>query len=181
MADLTKFKTPADKLPDVLHESMSVIFVGTAAGHRSALNLAYYAHPGNRFWQTLHQIGLTDRRYAPTEFRELAKIGIGFTDIVKSSAGSDKDIAGELAAADLGLLEEKIQRWRPRAVAFTSKKAGSIYLRTRTTLISYGRQRVTSTDCTEVFVLPSTSGLAAGYWDLKPWQELADLLRGARS
>ena len=60
-----------EHLPDVLRPDLDVVFVGTAAGRRSAAVGAYYAHPGNRFWKTLHSTGLTPRLFAPDEFREL--------------------------------------------------------------------------------------------------------------
>ena len=52
----------AHVLPDVLAPDLRVVFVGTAAGARSAAVGHYYAGPGNRFWHTLHEIGLTPRR-----------------------------------------------------------------------------------------------------------------------
>ena len=56
-------------LPDVLEPDLDIVFCGTAAGTRSADVGAYFAHPQNRFWRTLAEVGLTPRRLAPTEFR----------------------------------------------------------------------------------------------------------------
>src|SRR2546427_10087333 len=50
------------KLPDLLAPSLRVVFVGTAAGRESAAK-CYYAGRGNRFWRTLHEVGLTPRLY----------------------------------------------------------------------------------------------------------------------
>ena len=52
-------------LPDVLAPGLRAVFCGTAAGTKSAIAGAYYAGPGNKFWPTLHAIGLTPRRFAP--------------------------------------------------------------------------------------------------------------------
>src|SRR6185437_5368113 len=52
-----------------------VIFVGTAAGRRSAAASVYYAHPGNYFWRTLWLVGLTPRRFAPHDFAKLRDVG----------------------------------------------------------------------------------------------------------
>ena len=49
-------------LPDVLESGLDLVLCGTAAGRKSAEMLAYYAKPGNRFWPTLHAVGLTPRR-----------------------------------------------------------------------------------------------------------------------
>src|SRR3982074_1888243 len=59
------------KLPDQFAEHLRLVFVGTAASQRSADTGHYYAHAGNRFWRTIHEVGITPRRYAPHEFREL--------------------------------------------------------------------------------------------------------------
>ena len=37
----------APRLPDVLRDNLDVVFVGTAAGRRSAELGVYYAHSGN--------------------------------------------------------------------------------------------------------------------------------------
>lgn len=47
------------RLPDILDYDLDVIFVGTAAGKRAAKLGHYYAGPGNRFWPTLFEVGLT--------------------------------------------------------------------------------------------------------------------------
>src|SRR5580704_10816331 len=55
-------------LPDVLRPALKIVFCGTAAGTVSARRGHYYAHPQNKFWPTLHAIGLTPRRLDPSEF-----------------------------------------------------------------------------------------------------------------
>ncbi|OYV45492.1 MAG: hypothetical protein B7X10_05700 [Burkholderiales bacterium 21-58-4] len=45
-------------LPDVLRPDLELVFCGTAAGRASAAAGAYYAHPGNFFWRTVHAVGL---------------------------------------------------------------------------------------------------------------------------
>jgi TDG/mug DNA glycosylase family protein len=164
------------KLPDILAPNLRVVFVGTAASRRSAAEGAYYAHPGNRFWRTLHEVGITPRLFAPAEFRELLALGIGFTDMSKLGSGMDWRIAEH--EFDAGLFGNTIRRFNPRAIAFTSKKAASVWLGERTTrAISYGRQRERADDFPEVFVLSSPSGAARPYWSIAPWQELAIWLR----
>ena len=46
---------------------LDVVFVGTAAGRRSADVGHYYAGAGNRFWSTLHHVGITRRAFAPED------------------------------------------------------------------------------------------------------------------
>ena len=46
-------------LPDVLVPGLAVVFCGSAVGAASARRRAYYAGPGNAFWRTLSEVGLT--------------------------------------------------------------------------------------------------------------------------
>jgi TDG/mug DNA glycosylase family protein len=158
-----------DKLPDLLVANLRLVFVGTAASHRSAADGHYYAHPGNRFWTALHDAGLTPRRFQPGEFRALLPLGIGFTDLNKSESGMDHQLSA--ARIDVAAFREKIERYRPAAIAFTSKKAASCFYGRPTAAIAFGRQ--TRDGPCEVFVLPSPSGAASGHWSLDPWRELA--------
>src|ERR1700730_14557707 len=109
------------RLPDQLRANLRLVFVGTAASTRSASVGHYYAHPGNRFWRALHEAGITPRRYRPDEFGALLELGIGFTDLSKSGAGMDHQIARQLF--DVACFRTKIESWRPKTIAFTSKQA----------------------------------------------------------
>jgi double-stranded uracil-DNA glycosylase len=165
------------QLPDLFKRNLRVVFVGTAAGRRSAEFGYYYAGPGNRFWRTLHEVGLTPRRFEPSEFRDLLELGIGLTDMSKLGAGMDHQVAKH--EFDPERFEANLRRYRPRAIAFTSKKAASIWHgRSATRVIAYGRQPPTAPAFPEVFVLPSPSGAARSYWDVTPWQELAAWYHG---
>src|SRR6202051_3540405 len=116
--------SPLQKLPDQLQDRLRLVFVGTAAGQKSADSGHYYAHPGNRFWRTLHQVGITPRRYEPHEFPALLKLGIGFTDVCKLGAGMDHQAL--TFPVDIPAFRDKMQRYRPYTIAFTSKKAASL-------------------------------------------------------
>jgi TDG/mug DNA glycosylase family protein len=165
------------KLPDLLAPNLRVIFVGTAAGRESVASGHYYAGPGNRFWRTLHEIGLTPRCFEPSEFRNLLELGVGLTDMSKLGSGMDHQVATH--EFDNAQFEANVRLYRPRAVAFTSKKAASIWLGKRATrAIAYGRQPPNAPDFPEVFVLPSPSGAARSYWSIAPWRELAAWYRG---
>src|SRR3546814_13773735 len=59
MIDATPSRAPV--LPDVLAPGLRLVFCGSAAGRKSAELGAYYAGPGNKFWPTLYEIGLTPR------------------------------------------------------------------------------------------------------------------------
>jgi TDG/mug DNA glycosylase family protein len=158
------------RLPDQLRPNLRLVFVGTAASTRSAELGHYYAHPGNRFWRAIHEAGITPRRYQPGEFASLIGLGIGFTDLSKSGAGMDHQIAVE--TIDVPGFRAKIEKFRPRTIAFTSKKAASLFYGRPSSGIALGRQQ-RDEGLPEVFVLPSPSGAASGHWTLEPWRELA--------
>jgi TDG/mug DNA glycosylase family protein len=157
-------------LPDVLCSDLRVVFCGTRPGVASAQKKAYYAGPGNKFWPTLHAIGLTARRLAPSEYSTLPTYGIGLTDMVKHTFGQDDTIAQHEFGRDA--LEQKILRWQPRILAFNGKRAASEFLGVPTSSLAYGRQDI-QLGKTVLFVLPSTSGLAGSFWDIKPWRAVA--------
>jgi len=166
-----------EKLPDLLRPDLDAVFVGTAASSRSAQLGHYYAGPGNRFWRTLHEVGITPCEFAPREDARLLDLGIGLTDVSKTGCGMDHQI-GHSEFDPLGF-EDKMRRLQPRAIAFTGKTAASLWLRRRTSRIGYGRQRPRES-FPAVFVLSSPSGAARRYWQLGSWHELADWLRATQ-
>ena len=158
-------------LDDLLRIGLRLVICGTAAGERSAKLGAYYAGPGNKFWRTLHDVGLTpDRALIPSEFRELLSYSIGLTDLAKGVAGMDHTLMRH--SFDPASFELAIRQFAPTALAFNGKKAASVYLARPTKLIGYGKQ-VERIGETALYVLPSTSGAASGTWSIEPWRILA--------
>lgn len=166
-------------LPDVLEPGMTTVFCGSAASSASARQGAYYAGPGNRFWPILFEAGFTSRRFDPPDFRELASLGIGLTDLAKHEAGMD--IALSSAAYDSATLLRKIEIFQPRYLAFTGKRPAGIFLLEvlGAGISGYGRQEAQIGD-TEIFVLPSPSGAARRWWSADPWIKLGEIHRAAR-
>jgi len=164
-------------LPDLLEPGLRLVFCGTGAGAWSAKVGAYYGKPGNKFWPTVHAVGLTPRRLQPAEYREMLVFGIGLTDVAKEHVGQDDAI--DLARVDAAALHEKILRFRPRRLAFTSKRAASLALGRPTAGLRYGRQAERIGE-TELHVLTSPSGAAGSYWSAEPWRELAAAVLGER-
>ena len=152
----------------MLAPGLRVVFCGTAAGEVAARVGAPYAGPGNRFWRVLHEVGLTPRELAPLQFRELPQYGIGLTDAAKLAVGGDS----VLRARDFDgpAVVEKVERWRPGVLAFVGKRAARQVLGRNPA--AYGEQEVTIAG-TPVWVVPSTSGAARGFWDVAPWHDLA--------
>ena len=163
---------------------LRLVLIGTAASAASASAAAYYAHPGNLFWPTLFKAGLTPRRFQPADFPQLLDLGIGLTDIAKSATGSDAEIPDD--AWDATAVLEKIRHYRPRYVGFTSKTAAMSTLGLNKVdygLVAEGLLSDLFSELspgglgeTRLFVLPSPSGRARGYWDDAPWLQLARLV-----
>jgi double-stranded uracil-DNA glycosylase len=160
-------------LEDLLRPNLRLVICGTAAGTRSAEIGAYYAGRGNKFWRTIHAIGLTPHLVAPEDWRTLDAFGIGFTDMAKSHFGMDKDLPA--GCFDASRLQAAIEEIEPAALAFNGKAAARAFLGRGP--IDYGLRDETIGK-TAIWVLPSTSGAASGAWSLGPWQKLADAIRG---
>ncbi len=161
-----------DLLPDLLAPNLKLLFCGTAPSTASAAAKAYYAKPGNKFWPSLHAVGITPRQFAPAEYRTLLTLSIGFTDLCKHVAGTDAQLPKD--AFDVDAVSAKLKKYTPAIVAFTSKNAAQSYLGHG---VEYGWQRGQAGEATAIFVLPSPSGLATRFFNIAIWQELADAIK----
>ncbi len=159
-------------LPDLLAPGLRVVFCGSAVGRVSALKGLPYSGPGNKFWPTLHAVGLTPRRFSPADWQALGALGIGITDLNKTQSGSDSDLSAD--GDDVAALLAKMEAFRPRILAFAAKRPAGVVLRTAFGVRTFGYglqpQRI---GATELFVLPSPSGRAGAFWDEGPWHNLA--------
>ena len=166
---------PPGHVPDLLTSGLKVVFCGTALGRVSAERRAYYANPGNFFWRTLHNIGLTPERIKPQDYARLLDYRIGLTDLCKAHFGNDNQLPP--GALDAVALREKIEKYQPKILAFTSKTGASVFLGRSTGHIPLGFQSETVGD-TRICVLPSPSGQARIFWNQAAWQDLADCVCG---
>lgn len=150
-------------IPDVLPEPgepLRVLFSGINPSLYSAATGHHFARPGNRFWPALHRSGFTPRQLDPSEQDELAKYGLGITNVAPRATAQ----AAELSAAELrdggarllALAEER----RPRFVAI----AGVTAYRA-----AFGRPRAAigpqdeSLGPARLWILPNPSGLNASW------------------
>ena len=93
--------------------------------------------------------------------------------MAKHYAGGDAGIRRN--DDDPQALAAKIARFGPKVLAFNGKRAAKSFVGGP---VNYGRLDV-AIGATALFVLPSTSGAGAAWWDEAPWQALADLRPGA--
>ena len=161
-------------LPERLRPGLDLVFCGTAAGRQSALTQTYYAHPQNKFWRTLHKIGLTPHLFTPREYETLSAHGIGLTDIAKFASGMDHQLPRHaLGKSAAKALRDRIAIAAPRHLAFTRLNAGRAVMSPKA-LAGLQPDRLGET---QVWILPSPSPLAANHWDIAPWRDLAKAVK----
>lgn len=170
-------------LPDLLRPGLDLVFVGINPGEESARRGHYYAHPGNGFWPALSGSGLVSRAVTCEDDRALAEAGIGFTDVVKRVVTDSTQIQDTELRDSLAAFRARIGYARPRVVCFTSARAFDTCFPGVRAAKAWGRQAASiplpGDGAAEVWVMPSTSGLAAG---LRPQMRavLADLAAALR-
>ena len=155
-------------LPDLLETNLNVVFCGSAAGTKSAERGHYYAGPGNQFYAILHKTGLTPSLLKPDQYPSLLQHRIGLTDLNQTESGMDKHLSK--GGFDIGAFRSKIESFQPKFIAFNGKKAAQEYF--ASTGFDYGAHPATL-GRTRIFVMPSTSGAARGFWDEQIWHALA--------
>ena len=82
-------------IPDVLPaggEPFRVMFAGINPGLYSAATGWHFARPGNRFWPALYAAGFTDRLLKPSEQGELARYGLGITNIAPRATAQGAEL-----------------------------------------------------------------------------------------
>ena len=163
-------------LPDLLANNLNLVIVGTAAGRVSANRQLYYAGPGNRFWRTLHEVGLTPVELRPDDYSKLLDYGIGLTHLEKGACGADSKL--KPADFDRMRLRAVIKTRSPRLLAFNGKTAAAHYFNVPTSQTRFGRQSETI-GRTVIYVCCSTSP-ANGHWSREAWEDLARILAQAR-
>jgi len=168
---LTLEELTACMLPDLLEYNLRIVFCGTAAGKKSAQLQMYYAGQGNKFWRVLKEVGLTPELLSPHQYTDLLNYRIGLTDLVKYRSGMDHQI--DFKNKGSRALHSKIQKFKPVILCFNGKRAAEEFL---SHTVSYSAQQE-QISLTRLFVAPSTSGAANGFWDTSWWYELERMSR----
>ena len=65
-------------------------------------------------------------------------------------------------------------KYQPKIVCFNGKNAAKIYFNRKH--IEYGIQNEKIV-MSKLFIVPSTSGAASGFWDINIWKTLADIIK----
>src|ERR1700736_1270925 len=86
-------------LRDVIASGLLVLFCGINPSLYSAAVGHHFARPGNRFWRTLSEAGLTERLLSPFEDALLLERRLGCTNLVaRATARADELTESELRA-----------------------------------------------------------------------------------
>jgi TDG/mug DNA glycosylase family protein len=163
-------------LTDYLRPNLDLVIVGINPGRRSWAAGHHYAGPGNHFWPLLYESGLVSE---PLTYRDEARVfewNIGLTNMVARTTPSLSDLSlGELRAGAKSLAR-KLERYRPRVVAFNGKRIYEVFSGEP---CAFGRQPGRFAGAI-VYVMPSTSPRGASYQradKLRFFRELRDIVR----
>ena len=143
---------------DLLIPGLNLVFCGYNPSLTSGHIGHHYAHPGNRFWRVLFASGITDRLYGPEEDELLPDLmGIGFTNLASRPTRRADELTREEIRTGAAELRDKLERYNPRAVAYTG--IGVYRWFRATSKVGWGLQEVSAVPCVTDVVVPSPSGL----------------------
>ena len=149
-------------IPDLMGPGLDVLFVGINPGLYSSATGLHFARPGNRFWKAIHGAGFTDRVLDPSEQDELLRAGLGITNLVARTTATAAELSNDELRAGVPILIAKLERWKPRSVAFLGISTYRVGF--ESPKVTIGRQPIRLAD-SDVWVLPNPSGLNAS-WQL---------------
>jgi len=152
---------PRRRWKDVLARDLDVVFVGYNPSRLAWRTGHHYANPGNRFYHLLHDAGLTPRRFAPAECRDLPRLGIGLADLLHTWSPRADDFPAAAYRAALPGFRARLARAAPRAVMLNG--IGIYRLLFDRAPSRLGRDPDARLGRAVVFVAPSSSGLANGH------------------
>jgi G:T/U-mismatch repair DNA glycosylase/8-oxo-dGTP pyrophosphatase MutT (NUDIX family) len=156
-------KQPDSAIPDVLGDTLRVLFCGINPGRVSAAARAHFANPRNDFWRLLHAAGFTPELLHPEQQFELLHHRVGVTNAAARTTPGSGDLRKTDFAGAAERLEELARRRKPAWIGFVGKEA---YRGTFGERPELGEQDRRFGD-TRLFVLPSTSPANAAV----PWLE----------
>ncbi|MFB5192853.1 mismatch-specific DNA-glycosylase [Alicyclobacillus fastidiosus] len=143
---------------ELLKPGLRLLFIGFNPSPTSAQTGWNYAGPNNRFYRILHESGLTDRLYAPSESRQLFdKYDYGFTNLVLRPTPRASDVTAQEYREGATRLRTTLETYQPTFACFVGKGVYQQYARKQK--VSWGFQPADPSIHTRLFVAPGTSGL----------------------
>ncbi|HEV2705819.1 MAG TPA: G/U mismatch-specific DNA glycosylase [Pyrinomonadaceae bacterium] len=148
------------KMTDVIAPGLKILFCGINPSLYSAAVGHHFARPGNRFWPTLYAAGFTDRLFSAFEDTRLLEHGYGITNIVERATASAAELKQEEYIKGGKMLEAKVRRYAPKAVAVLGISAYREAFGKKAAVIGRQEERLAEA---LVWVVPNPSGLNAHY------------------
>lgn len=145
-------------VPDVVADGLDVLFCGINPSLLSGERGHHFARPGNRFWPALHLAGLTPRRLAPDEDRELLRYGLGATNLVDRPTRTAAELDRDELRAGAAALAALVARHRPRVLAVLGIGAYRLGFERPRTVQGEQAERIGGA---RTWVVPNPSGLNA--------------------
>ncbi|PUU75578.1 uracil-DNA glycosylase-like protein [Tuber borchii] len=186
---------------DAFAPNLLSVFIGLNPGITTASVGHAYSAPSNHFWKLLHSSGLTPDRICPsTEDIHLPrKYSLGNTNLVARATMNQAELSKEEMDGRVDLTEEKIRKWKPESVCIVGKGIWESIYRAKNNGAKIPKGKFVwgwqsdedrfGADVEEgypgarVFVVPSTSGLVAGYsmqFKKDIWRVLGDWVQMRR-
>ena len=145
-----------DGIEDLILEHLDVLFCGINPALSAAKSGHHFSNRSNRFWRVLHMAGFTPDLIPPENDASILEYGCGLTAAVARPTVKASDLSKYEFHATAHDLERKIDRYRPRFLAFLGKPAfAALFHRSS---LEWGRQAMTFGGA-KVWVLPNPSGL----------------------
>ena len=147
-------------VPDLIAPELQVLFCGINPSLYSAAVGHHFARPGNRFWRTLFEAGLTERLLSPFEDELLLERRLGCTNLVaRATARADELTESELRAGG-ARLRDLVLEYSPAWLAILGVSAYRIAFGAAKASIGPQPVRIGPTG---IWMLPNPSGLNAHY------------------
>lgn len=147
-------------LPDLIRPNLQVLFCGVNPGVDAAARGHHFVGRGNRFWKTLHLAGFTPEEIDPENDRSLLDHDFGLTTVVERATARADQVAKHEFAAAAAALQHKLEKYRPRCIAFLGKSAYSVL--SEQSAVQWGRQEQTLSGSV-AWLLPNSSGRNRGF------------------
>lgn len=146
----------SDALPDLIAPNLAVLFCGINPGMLAAGTGHHFAGQANRFWRVIHLAGFTTEEIRPEHDRQILGYRCGLTTVVTRPTARADELSREDFTGAAAELERKVDRYRPRFVAFLGKAAYAALSGRRE--ISWGLQPGARLGGSAVWLLPNPSG-----------------------
>lgn len=147
---------PTERLPDLLSKDLDVVFCGINPALSAARAGHHFSNGSNRFWRVLYLAGFTPHLIQSESDRTILQYGCGLTAAVARPTVSASELTSNEFREAAEALERKLNRYRPRHLAFLGKPAFAAIFRLRK--VNWGQQSIRFGGAA-VWVLPNPSGL----------------------